>query len=1132
MARFLALALVAVSSLAVGLWAQDPFQRVRAMEAGPNPLDARLFFQQLVTDSPSDLTTLTAWAEFLDRHGDPGARAAYRDLAEFLEPSDNVNRAEVLQRLTILDMLAGDTASAEAHLAASQEAGAAGLSAARVPHPSFETASGEFLEIPGPLSAFARLVGVAPENPPETILQAIAHYVATRGYRLRASGGGMQPNESVKLAVRYLTQARELERLTDSSGAIRIEACDSPETEELLRVLGFRIRGGCGGDLILQTMSPVRAFLTIDSGFPVADLEEALRTNRIFLYGFEASRVPMLYGREFWVAASDVESDEPLIDIFLGDPALSQLYVSLSQLSPETASAIAAAANQTRLKAFAKVLGFYGSLFEVRDGRAIVPGGERAENVWRRLVGVSPARGGEFFVRLVAIDDGWMASYFDSLMRARGPAYDYLTNPSRLERFYQAVRGRVTSPGPARPVFRANADMMLLVTRLPMDENGQPHIPGGLAVWKELFGSGRGRDYDRNLSRASQRWRSADDLLEAMFALCRKRVDDEVLRMFLSISDIDRRRETPLAPATVRRLIAASPGLNAQFSVFTETGVLSDATVVAYLDRADEIQDINNRMRRADAAGSMQALVGLWQIFVRNGSIAEPEADAVLRGIVDSFSPPWEVETMLDKSISGLNVLLGALDRPQDARLQDYFIDLLAGAVSPYDSETHQLLIEDLLVLFEAQRLIPIDDIVEMASHLEALADGSAAEADAELVERLASRLDQIQQLHNSLAGDSNVEIVNSRWADRHIQDQHELNLRNRMTRALGNPDRLRELRADLTPLLRDTLVGLNYVHYAPPGAQLLLTNPMFVRAHGFVGRLVQANSWEETSVADPGWPRSAGGRLVGSLAGLPYALAEAEQDFLVPETEQALIWQDLVPQMILNAKIPRWWNVSASQVHWLALHLRYGQSALAEAALSEHRRNQVMELLRQQATPARASMIEEHLDRGDLPGAMDLVTPSELFALARDLLEEGGTDDVISREIRRLAAEAPDSVNYVNIAHFFGSPKPTLSTSYGPDLLNLRTFPTLMSYSSRILAESWESNLLYFAALADELYLRPSQLNLYVPKWTRETVETIFATSLEDWPAVLRSLRNVGDRAREEMNGRWNQAQQQAMVN
>jgi hypothetical protein len=71
------------------------------------------------------------------------------------------------------------------------------------------------------------------------------------------------------------------------------------------------------------------------------------------------------------------------------------------------------------------------------------------------------------------------------------------------------------------------------------------------------------------------------------------------------------------------------------------------------------------------------------------------------------------------------------------------------------------------------------------------------------------------------------------------------------------------------------------------------------------------------------------------------------------------------------------------------------------------------------------------------------------------------------------------------------------------------------MGYSSRIMAESWESNILYYAALADELHMQPSQLNVVVPEWTQATVERIFATHLEDWPALLRSLRLVGDDVR-----------------
>jgi hypothetical protein len=225
------------------------------------------------------------------------------------------------------------------------------------------------------------------------------------------------------------------------------------------------------------------------------------------------------------------------------------------------------------------------------------------------------------------------------------------------------------------------------------------------------------------------------------------------------------------------------------------------------------------------------------------------------------------------------------------------------------------------------------------------------------------------------------------------------------------------------------------------------------------------------------------------------------------------LIWGDLVPQMILSAKIPRWWNVAPSQLHWVGLHLRYGRELLAESALDPELRKQVMEILGMLAPPARTRQVTLLIESGAVKEAVDRVTPAEMYMLAREVGAKRSPDSsCLLGELRRLADGSPKDVNYAAISRAFGTPKPTLSNSYEPELLNLRTFPTLMGYSSRIMAESWESNTLYWAGLADELSVSPAQLNLRIPEWTRRLVEQIFASHLEDWPAVLKSLRTVGD--------------------
>jgi hypothetical protein len=235
------------------------------------------------------------------------------------------------------------------------------------------------------------------------------------------------------------------------------------------------------------------------------------------------------------------------------------------------------------------------------------------------------------------------------------------------------------------------------------------------------------------------------------------------------------------------------------------------------------------------------------------------------------------------------------------------------------------------------------------------------------------------------------------------------------------------------------------------------------------------------------------------------------EQNFLIPSREQALIWGDLVPQMIQAAVIPRFWNVTPVQLHWVGLHMAYAETALADSALDAAERQRVLAVLRRYVPPARLRKVETLLASGDVHTALDRVVPSEMYLLAGELAP-ADRDSTIAAEIRTLAAQAPEQLSPRVISHTFGSPKPVLTNSYQPELLNLRTFPTLMGYSSRILAESWESNLLFYAALADQVHIRPAELNLLVPGWTQQTVERIFATHLEDWPALLRSLRQVGD--------------------
>ncbi len=148
--------------------------------------------------------------------------------------------------------------------------------------------------------------------------------------------------------------------------------------------------------------------------------------------------------------------------------------------------------------------------------------------------------------------------------------------------------------------------------------------------------------------------------------------------------------------------------------------------------------------------------------------------------------------------------------------------------------------------IFESQRLISLATIFELVDHLESVAKGE--KVNTALINKTAARIGEIQLPRAALSSVEKNTLSFGYWSEKHIEMQRKVNLRALIDRAATDPKKLDDVRGLLAPFLRDTLVGLNYVHYAPPGAQVLYTNPLFVRSHDFIwepgGHPAPAASW------------------------------------------------------------------------------------------------------------------------------------------------------------------------------------------------------------------------------------------------------------------------------------------------
>ena len=304
----------------------------------------------------------------------------------------------------------------------------------------------------------------------------------------------------------------------------------------------------------------------------------------------------------------------------------------------------------------------------------------------------------------------------------------------------------------------------------------------------------------------------------------------------------------------------------------------------------------------------------------------------------------------------------------------------------------------------------------------------------------------------------------------------------------------------------------------------MLHHNPLFIRAHDFTGLTFDNDNteraWHVPELFGVGAPAGGGAYLVGSLADLPYALAKTEQDFIAPENVQALIWKELVPDLMVTAVRPRWWSVTPGQLHAAALYQRSGEELLTASVDSAPMRSKVLTILSDRMSPRQLEELQLSLQSADtLTVMLPQVAPADTFYLAaeyrREFPDELASHGQASQELDALSKQNSADISPDLLSRSFGVPHPVLADTYTTELLELKPFPFFGGEAVRLFSESWESNNLYWARLADERGYSPVTLNILVPELTRHMTAKIFATTFEDWPALQRAMRETGDEFR-----------------
>jgi hypothetical protein len=977
------------------------------------------------------------------------------------------------------------------------------------------TSDNTVVVIPGPLRSFLRMAGISQKISQDEVASLLARNVVMLGYGGAQGRGGR--TEFLVLLMRYVDQARELQVLAGKEGVLHADSCE--QAKPLLKTLGYRARPDCGKPgSWLETADAQRAFLTIDSGFPLPELEKDLTEGKPFSYAFPETRVPAL---KLETEKSEKDKNKAYLDELLSDPGLARLYWALGRMDPETQELLRQPRVVKRIVPFSGALDFYGSQIRVRSGRVMVPGGSSAEPAWKEIVGASADQPEEFIVHLLSKDNGWTAAYFDSLARVNPTQQAHFTEAQRLKHFYEALRGKAGTPDAVTGVFRRDSELLLLLTQLTWEPNGQPHVPGSLDAWKKVVWQKVDSNIGREWKKRTRHADNAEQMVEALFALARMQTEAGPLQAYLMACDLDNRRarDHQLSAETVTLLARKFSDLSGQYQIFSEFPELNNASIMSFLHEVIALDSISNSGVRGNAMGIFQANVGLWQIFARQGEIPSADLNGSWERMIKAFGKPTTAVQVFDGGRDSVRELLRAsTGRPEGS--QDEIIAMLAGPrqATPEGRQVHEAVGNRIHSIMDEQRLVSLDTLLNLGDGLQ---DVAHVKQSGNSLLPLAGELREFEMPQPIFKSREREEWAAGIYDNRHTDQQMRTDL-TKTIKSATTPQQLADARGQLAPFLRDTLVGLNYAYYEPPAAQILHHNPLFVRSHDFSGDTVigMDKVWQPSQLFGVGSPAGGGAHLVGSLADLPYVLATVEQDFIAPENVQALIWREVVAGLLTNAVVPRWWGVSRNELHAVALHQEAGEELLASAAKDEQLRKKVLDILSTRMAARMAGRVEQQLKSGQVGELTTTLTPADTFYLAAEYRRKYPGEisgfGASGQELQSLCQKYPEELSWERMSRDFGVPHPVLGQSYGRELMNMAPLPAYMGYSSRLLAESWDSNNLYWARLADEKGYPPVMLNRLVPELTRNMIGKIFATDFEDWPALLRAARETGEEFRQ----------------
>ena len=794
----------------------------------------------------------------------------------------------------------------------------------------------------------------------------------------------------------------------------------------------------------------------------------------------------------------------------LRNPKLAKLYIGLNSLDRQTINTLFSAVSLSMLaERYSDEIYLFAAAFASQGGRAVVPGGVKAEAIWESLVGESPAHAGPFFRALLSHDDGKLLAFIFVMSQLDREHQAFFTaNPSRTARFFKMFAD--SDEMRTGKYLELNESTFTEFFRsVPLDSEGHVDFPGSGEVWTVVKGRSSGKAQTANLMKRVSRAVAPEVEDELLLRLATTRYKEKAARHtelenFLAVARIDAHRAKPMDEQSALTLAQDYAGFESVYPYFTDITSLGAPDYAQFFTALDRIKT-HNLLAANVELGELHSLVEWICLLRRREIVTDDEAAKLFRSLGERFATAESAATYTAASLESARAILTFCKAPEKLPTADERIRAcLLGPESLLGSKKNA----DFIRLLELQRVPGLQALFTIYDAAAKHAIRSTSEVAA--IDKLAQGLPSVELANTAkITGKEKENILRYDPAPvRKIIGQ----MAQKAAKSKPNPKDMEklcdELLAELQSQVSLALSGQVYAYFLRPSDLVISEDALLLRKHRFfnfdseIGKkqLVVSSNFSPDS-------KGAGSYFVGGFAQFGLAAGAAAGSGWKTSGPAG---EEVIAAQIAAIRGTVWDHLQESDQRLVSLRTTVAREWIVESA----RRPEAFVALSDETmgllSLSRRSDVLTGIDSRNWIKVWDAVTLPDLFALGGKYLERFKADLWTSPAISELRLVALSNngsrlpilgaVTY----HSFGCNHPHLMSDAPYEEYERHMFPAEM-------AERTAEFKLFLVYQADSIGLAPANLERVAEPLAAKAFRNTKMTDEKDWKSLMSGYASIG---------------------